>query len=352
MIQTKKNRSELGAVSQHIMKDIKKALNQPYKEEMDGAIERAKEYESQLSDEFITGNTNIDAVGCLFNPKSFTQTVENMFHFSFFVTDARAGIKSQCAEDAERYGSVPGPVIRRVKEGNKKDVTQAIVDLSMKDWKDMCKAYQVKKSDLPHRLYKFDRESGRWVIDQRKRPEDSPVDSSIIGTDTVTVAQNEDSIIDSGMEEMSPTPAIVTQPTNSQTASVTPEKRKPQEVSQSDSPYDKEPPSKSSAGNPVERKLKPEKRRRGVVNSCPQFLDPDLDGYKVKVQAKARVIKEEGGEDTPKANKKRRRGSNSCSSLQHLDECKVPTITKATKKEGEKDEQEMIDLTVSSDEDM
>ena len=80
----------------------------------------------------------------------------------------------------------------------------------------------------------------------------------------------------------------------------------------------------------------------------------DLDGCKVKVQAKTRVIKEEGGEDTPKANKKRHRGSNSCSSLhlQHLDECKVPTITKATKKEGEKDEQEMIDLTVSSDEDM
>lgn len=149
MSQTDKNKggdgNELGAVSKHI-KVISKTLYARAKEEHGEAKERVKEYENQLSrdelDEsqiinrkkkFITDNSNVDAVGCLFNPKSFTQTVENVFHFSFLVKESQAGIKARSAEEVEEFGGMPGPVVRPERTGEKMPTPkQAIVSLNMK----------------------------------------------------------------------------------------------------------------------------------------------------------------------------------------------------------------------------
>jgi len=181
--QTDKNKggdgNELGAVSKHI-KVISKTLYARAKEEHGEAKERVKEYENQLSrdselDEsqiinrkkkFITDNSNVDAVGCLFNPKSFTQTVENVFHFSFLVKESQAGIKARSAKEVEEFGGMPGPVVRPEKTGpDMPTPKQAIVSLNMKDWKDMCKAYQVEESDVPHRMEgkvaKFEKKKSR-----------------------------------------------------------------------------------------------------------------------------------------------------------------------------------------------
>lgn len=102
-----------------------------------------------------TRGFEIDAVQHLFNPQSFTQTVENIFHFSFLVKKGSAGISVRTEEESKEWGGVgPGPVVRAVgMSHHSKQPTQkqAIVSLTMQDWRDMCQAFEVTESDIPHR---------------------------------------------------------------------------------------------------------------------------------------------------------------------------------------------------------
>jgi hypothetical protein len=85
----------------------------------------------------------ISAVETLFNPKSFTQTVENLFHFSFILKSANAQIYA--TKDR-------GPMVRTAPETGEQPVPrQAILSLNMRDWRRMTQAYGVDKSLVPHR---------------------------------------------------------------------------------------------------------------------------------------------------------------------------------------------------------
>mmetsp|Transcript_15521 Transcript_15521/g.33385 ORF Transcript_15521/g.33385 Transcript_15521/m.33385 type:complete len:422 (-) Transcript_15521:89-1354(-) len=168
--------NELSAVEKHIHV-IKKTLRNKAKMKQEAAVAQADEFETQMSQEidnvrevqekkknFIKSNSQVNAVNCLFNPKSFTQTVENVFHFSFLVKEGFSGIKARSVEEVEEFGLEPGPVIRPIKDGvDPGQPKQAIVSLNMKDWRDMCNAYNVEASDVPHR------EHGKVAKKERKR---------------------------------------------------------------------------------------------------------------------------------------------------------------------------------------
>lgn len=85
----------------------------------------------------------VDAIQYMFNPKSFTQTVENVFHFSFLVKKGTANI---CVRP-------DGPKVASIKEIRETapPARQAIVSLTMQDWRELCSAYNVEQSDIPHR---------------------------------------------------------------------------------------------------------------------------------------------------------------------------------------------------------
>lgn len=139
--------NELSAVEQHI-KTISKTVRKRTKEEIKLGKERVGSYMTQLTQEegidderelakrerkYLKEARKVDAVNCLFNPKSFTQTVENIFHFSFTVKEGAAEIKSRGLKEAEKYGLEPGPVVASMDTGIDKPLPkQAIVSLSMK----------------------------------------------------------------------------------------------------------------------------------------------------------------------------------------------------------------------------
>ena len=99
----------------------------------------------------------IDGVQFLFNPKSFTQTVENLFSLSFLVKkgDARLGVRKP--EDCEKSNSDlmrPGFYVKPKSSSGRTQMPpskQAIVSLSMADWKAMVAAHKIDDADIPHR---------------------------------------------------------------------------------------------------------------------------------------------------------------------------------------------------------
>lgn len=96
----------------------------------------------------------IPGVPFLFNPKSFTQTVENIFGLSFLVKkgDVKVGIRKP--EDCVSEHSKPGFFIKDLHDTSTdkvKPAKQAIVSLSMADWKHMVESYNIHQSDIPHR---------------------------------------------------------------------------------------------------------------------------------------------------------------------------------------------------------
>jgi hypothetical protein len=150
---------KLSAVERN-MAIVNKVLNQKSNEAYAQAYEALKEEEDTLEPEerkrkkkkIKAKGYEIDAVQHLFNPKSFTQTVENIFHFSFLVKKGSAGIAVRSEKEAKEFGGVPGPVVRAYASKEGVGVPrQAIVSLNMRDWREMCKTFEVTEGDIPHR---------------------------------------------------------------------------------------------------------------------------------------------------------------------------------------------------------
>ncbi len=97
-------------------------------------------------------NNDVCAVELLFNPKSFTQTVENLYHYAFLVKDGKASLKVRNKKVVDGIELDGGPVVS-YHDPQKKIPTprQAIVSLTMEDWKNLTDAYNVKSSDVKHR---------------------------------------------------------------------------------------------------------------------------------------------------------------------------------------------------------
>ena len=100
-------------------------------------------------------HSSVCAVELLFNPKSFTQTVENLYHYAFLVKEGKASLKVRNKKVVDGIELDGGPVVsyRSLKKEGKKPPTprQAIVSLTMEDWKNLTDAYNVKSSDVKHR---------------------------------------------------------------------------------------------------------------------------------------------------------------------------------------------------------
>ncbi len=104
-------------------------------------------------------NKDVCAVELLFDPTSFTQTVENMYHYSFLVKDGKASLKVRDETFLDKKNKLHplkgGPVANSLSNKTKTEPTpqprQAIVSLTMENWKTMIEAYNVKKSHVEHR---------------------------------------------------------------------------------------------------------------------------------------------------------------------------------------------------------
>jgi hypothetical protein len=147
VVNQEKNADQLSAVERN-MKTLNKVLRKRSRETMAQHVHDIAELpegEQEAAKKKFKGVLayEVDAIQYMFNPKSFTQTVENIFHFSFLIKKGSANI---CVRP-------DGPKVAAMdKERDEEDLSrQAIVSLNMRDWRELCRAYKVASCDIPHR---------------------------------------------------------------------------------------------------------------------------------------------------------------------------------------------------------
>lgn len=160
--QKKKSRDQdkLSAAEKHVS-DIQKLLSKKSESSQGHAMEKCKELFQKEPDEWDQEESEayraerpgeVCAVQFLFNPRSFTQTVENIFGLSFLVKQGLAKVGVRSKEECKAEGVLPGPYVRSKTVHDKtRQAKQAIVAMDLESFQEMVEAYNVEESDIPHR---------------------------------------------------------------------------------------------------------------------------------------------------------------------------------------------------------
>ncbi|EED17626.1 nuclear protein Qri2/Nse4, putative [Talaromyces stipitatus ATCC 10500] len=83
------------------------------------------------------------------NPKSFGQTIENLFYISFLIRDGNVGISQDSHDFVTLHSSTPYPPLEAQEKGIQKH--QLILNLNFEIWHDLIESFDIKESIIPHR---------------------------------------------------------------------------------------------------------------------------------------------------------------------------------------------------------
>ncbi|KUI54126.1 hypothetical protein VP1G_01529 [Cytospora mali] len=151
-----KNENDLTAICNKILKQLKRVRNSAIEE-----LQRINDDDNMDDNDMaeamerlgIVESGNIDLVRFCINPRSFGQTVENMFYVSFLIREGMVeihyeenGLPSLCPSSAGESEQASTTVS---KNGTMK--RQAILSIDMPTWKDLITTFNIKESMIEHR---------------------------------------------------------------------------------------------------------------------------------------------------------------------------------------------------------
>lgn len=140
------------SAAEKVMKDLDKLLKKRSKQEMEKKFEEHADADEDTQRKLKEHATEVDGVKFLINPNSFTQSVENMFNFSFLVKKGKAGIGVRSPMERDDICQ-EGLWVQHhhSNDGDQPEPTQAVISFTMKDWRRIKQAHQLKQGDIPHR---------------------------------------------------------------------------------------------------------------------------------------------------------------------------------------------------------
>ncbi|CAI7603901.1 unnamed protein product [Penicillium glandicola] len=94
------------------------------------------------------------------NPKSFGQSVENLFYVSFLVRDGTVGVSADSRELPTLHAAAPFAPSEAQKKGVQKH--QAVFSLDHDTWYEIIKVFNIKDSIIPHREEKQQETGTSW----------------------------------------------------------------------------------------------------------------------------------------------------------------------------------------------
>jgi hypothetical protein len=121
-----------------------KELNELEETEDGVSEEQAREI---LRRNCIADNECIPLFNFCINPKSFGQSVENMFYVSFLIKEGKVGLDL----DSQGLPTLGMAELRSMEERQETHRNQVIFTLSMEIWEDIIKSFGIKESIIPHR---------------------------------------------------------------------------------------------------------------------------------------------------------------------------------------------------------
>ncbi len=141
-----------------ICTEIARVLQKAARKNLDAAKEELNELEEEgeVSDDqawkilrrhHIADNECIPLFDFCINPKSFGQSVENIFYVSFLIKEGRVGL----GLDGQGLPTLGMAESRSMKERQETQRNQVILALSMESWEDIIKAFGITESIIPHR---------------------------------------------------------------------------------------------------------------------------------------------------------------------------------------------------------
>ncbi|ETN41993.1 uncharacterized protein HMPREF1541_03932 [Cyphellophora europaea CBS 101466] len=81
------------------------------------------------------------------NPRSFGQTVENLFYVSFLIKEGKAGL----GYDSQGMPTIQAAAERPLAERQEKERKQAVFTMSFEMWEEIVQSFGIKESIIPHR---------------------------------------------------------------------------------------------------------------------------------------------------------------------------------------------------------
>uniref|UniRef100_A0A7S1Y271 Non-structural maintenance of chromosomes element 4 n=1 Tax=Grammatophora oceanica TaxID=210454 RepID=A0A7S1Y271_9STRA len=153
------NLSEVEKNIKELYKVLKKKCHQEQKNQVEQIAELPEDEQQEARKELRETEGEIDGLQYLFNPNSFTQTVENLFHFSFMIKDGRASMRldDETGLRVRHVGDVDG-------DQRADGTRQTITSLSMRDWRKLTKAHGMEEGYLKHRVGSRHSRGNRSVV--------------------------------------------------------------------------------------------------------------------------------------------------------------------------------------------
>ncbi|KAJ9602649.1 hypothetical protein H2200_012842 [Cladophialophora chaetospira] len=147
--------ANLTEICTEIARVLEKAINQRSQAAQE-ELAALEEVEDEISEEQARGILQRHGIadnGCLplfnfcINPKSFGQSVENIFYVSFLIKEGRVGL----GLDDQGLPTLGMAEVRSLEERQETQRNQVIFSLSMEIWEEIIQSFGIKQSIIPHR---------------------------------------------------------------------------------------------------------------------------------------------------------------------------------------------------------
>ncbi|GAA5856073.1 hypothetical protein JCM8547_002967 [Rhodosporidiobolus lusitaniae] len=105
----------------------------------------------------VAGSTGYPYLAFVVNPHSFSQTVENMFYFSFLMRENKAAIEVETDSESPYFGDMvtfavaPEDAEEAVTRGQMAKKVQVVLELTEEVWRDAIEAYNITESVIESR---------------------------------------------------------------------------------------------------------------------------------------------------------------------------------------------------------